>query len=521
MSEDVFYTLLIVGLLSLLGFVGDRIFQKTGIPDVLLLLLIGTFIGPYLGLVNLEQISLITPYFGTLVLIFILFDGGLELDFNVILRQFLPVMVLVLLSIITVMGGVASLTIYYFDWHWLPSLILACFLANISGAIVLPVVNGLAIDEDDKSILKLEAAASDVLVILLFVTLMSILEALGTDGGISTFSPRETLSQLAGSFSIAIVIGSAIGTLWILALNRIYRYQHNYMATLGMMLMLYSVSEFLGASGMMAVLFFGIVLANSQRFGHFFNIKEIHYWPHEMKHLHTTFSFLLRTFFLIYIGFFLSAEMLDFSFLKVGILIIAILVIMRGITGVLFARIFKKGKLTTLAVISMLPRGLAVAALATVPGQKVDSMMAERTMAIKETQIEIDRIQENLVVTEDLKKNAQLKNESKEYEKLTKKEIELSANRHLTRLAIAGHETVIGKLSDIKKSTDTFILFAPLSILVTNILMTLGCFYIKKQRPSVPKTQNNSLGESQMMPAESLSIAARPVQRPENPEIES
>ena len=496
MNENVIYTLLVVGLLAALGFLGDRVFQKTGVPDVLLLLLIGTLIGPYLGLIDLNKLSLITPYFGTLVLIFILFDGGLELDFNVILKQLLPVMVLVVLSITTVMVAVASITMNYYDWHWLPSLILASFLSNISGAIVLPVVNRLAIKDEDKSILKLEAAASDVLVILLFVTLMSLLIALGREGDTTKFSPRQTLNTLAGSFSIAIVIGSVTGTAWMVVLNRIYRYQHNYMATLGMLLMLYSASEFLGASGMMAVLFFGIVLANSAKFGHFFNIKEIRFTPHEMKHLHATFSFLLRTFFLIYIGFFLSADMLEVKFLKMGLFIVAMLVVVRCFTGIVFSWIFKKDSLTSLAVISMLPRGLAVAALATAPGQAVDEMLLEKQLIVTEVQSEVKLIEDKLDNIRESKLGAQEKGNVNEIEKLTKKEIDLSASLRLEKLKVATHESIVGKLTEIKRSTDSFILFAPLSILVTNLLMTIGCFLIKRQSATTDTTNDSNEPQS-------------------------
>ena len=502
MNEDIIYTLLVVGLLAILGFLGDRMFQKTGVPDVLLLLLVGTLIGPFFGLIDLNKLSNITPYFGTLVLIFILFDGGLELDFNVILKQLFPVIILVVLSIVTVMVSVASITINYYDWHWLPSLILASFLSNISGAIVLPVVNHLAIKEEDKSILKLEAAASDVLVILLFVTFMSLLMAMGTEGETTTFSPRQTLNTLAGSFSIAIVIGSVAGTFWMVVLNRIYRFQHNYMATLGMLLMLYSFSEFLGASGMMAVLFFGIVLANSAKFGHFFNIKEIRFTPHEMKHLHATFSFLLKTFFLIYIGFFLSADMLEGKFLKMGLLIIVALVVGRCFTGIIFSWIFKKDGLTKLAVITILPRGLAVAALATAPGMAVDKMIFEKQEIISKLQSEVKVIEDKLGKIKNSKLKAQKLEDLNKVEKLTKKEIDLSASRNLEKSKVANREIIVSNLIEIKRSTDTFILFAPLSILVTNILMTLGCFLIKRRSSNATDSPTDTDTFEQQTPIE-------------------
>lgn len=480
MNDEVLYGLLVAGGLSILGFLGLRLFHRTGIPDVLLLLGAGTLIGPVFHLVQVEQLSSVTPYFGTLALVFILFYGGLELDFSLVLKRALPVLFLVLVSVGTVIAGVSLLLIHVWNWHWLPATLIATLLANTSGAIVLPVISRLAIGEDDKTVLKLEAAASDVLVILIFVTLMSLMQA-QISGSEAEFSARATLGTLAGSFSIAIVIGTVAGVAWILVLNKISKLQHNYFATLGLLLVLYSFTEFLGASGMMSVLFFGLVLANSRRFGQLFNVTEIQYTPNELKHLHGTFSFLIRTFFLVYIGLFLSARVFDPSFVGVGLAIMGLLVLSRLLTAGLYSLVFRRPKVTRLAVTAMLPRGLAVAALAMVPGQAVKA-------SLEKSQPEHVRFESGLAdaraqqkaIREELDQ-ATGADAAATREALIKRELEISSVILSTSEEISKSKPKLEKLKRFESNTKQFDLFGTLSILVTNILMTLGCFWVQKE----------------------------------------
>ncbi len=480
MQDTVIYSLLVCGALALLGFLGDRLFQRTGVPDVLLLLLVGILIGPVSGLVDPSQLSKVTPFFGTLALLFILFDGGLEMDFDEILRQFLPVIVLTLLSILTVMIGLSAVLIYGFGWHWLPALILSTFLSNVSGPIVLSVVNRLSIPEEDKGIIKLEAAVSDVIVIIVFVTFVSMLQVIGADGGRAEVDVRAALGKLAGSFSVAIVIGTLVGAGWMAVLNRIHALRHNYMATLGMLLMLYSVSEYLGASGMMAVLFFGIVLANSRKFGQFFNMTGVRFDQEKLKHFHTTFSFFIRTFFLIYIGFFISADMFRPDFLLVGWVTVGILLVSRIVSAALFTAAFRKPRITGWAAAAMLPRGLAVAALAAVPGQEVDRMVLERETALHAETQNLAVRQKEMAALEPERERLQKADDAAGLSGLRERELNLAAEAHASKTAAGRHETVLSALRQMQQWTGLFVLFASLCILVTNVLMTFGCFIVQR-----------------------------------------
>lgn len=70
--------LLITGLL-ILGTLGEAIFSRTGIPDIIWLVSAGILAGPVLDLVSADMLRPILPFFGAFALVTILSSGGLRL----------------------------------------------------------------------------------------------------------------------------------------------------------------------------------------------------------------------------------------------------------------------------------------------------------------------------------------------------------------------------------------------------------------------------------------------------------
>ena len=78
--------LLTAGVVILLGVAGEAFFKKTGIPDVVFLMILGVLIGPVLGIIGPDAVIQIVPYFAALALIIIMFDGGLNLDIKHVVK---------------------------------------------------------------------------------------------------------------------------------------------------------------------------------------------------------------------------------------------------------------------------------------------------------------------------------------------------------------------------------------------------------------------------------------------------
>src|SRR5579864_1698184 len=78
----------LLGGLLVLAFGANRLFRWTRIPDVVVLMGTGILIGPVLHWAKADQFKDVTHAFGTLALILILFEGGLDLNIRETISHF-------------------------------------------------------------------------------------------------------------------------------------------------------------------------------------------------------------------------------------------------------------------------------------------------------------------------------------------------------------------------------------------------------------------------------------------------
>ena len=86
MNLNLFFAML--GGLLVLAFVANRLVRFTGGPDVIILMFTGVLIGPVLHWIDREIFRGATHGFGSLALMLILFEGGLDLKLREILSHF-------------------------------------------------------------------------------------------------------------------------------------------------------------------------------------------------------------------------------------------------------------------------------------------------------------------------------------------------------------------------------------------------------------------------------------------------
>ena len=78
--EDI--KLITIGLIVFASNLFSALFNKTKIPDVLPLTLIGIFLGPVFGILHPEEFGFIGEILGPIALILMLFDGGSHFQIN-------------------------------------------------------------------------------------------------------------------------------------------------------------------------------------------------------------------------------------------------------------------------------------------------------------------------------------------------------------------------------------------------------------------------------------------------------
>jgi len=229
--------------------------------------------------------------------------------------------------------------------------------------VVIPLVKQLAIGEESKTALILESALTDV---LSFVGVLACIQIFSS----GRVDVAYTIGSIVSSFVLATITGVLGALVWSRVLTLIRHIQNSIFTTPAFVFVIYGLSEVLGFSGAMAVLAFGITLANVELFQGFLMRKILGGAGHKLNHTEIVFlseiTFLLKTFFFVYIGFSIIYD--DLWSIFYGVLLTAALYVAR----LFVAKFASPGSATGFdkSIISiMTPKGLAAAVLATIPAQ--------------------------------------------------------------------------------------------------------------------------------------------------------
>lgn len=372
MEVYVFFAML--GAIIFLGFIGDLVFKRTNIPDVIWLILFGVLIGPVYKMVQIEAIESVAPAFITFALIFILFEGALHLKFREIFKGMYGGSMLAIVNFsisALVIAGIA----YLFGFSMVQSALLGTILGGTSSAVVIPIVKRLNIAKPTITTLSLESAISDVLCI---VGTLAVLEV----HSLGVLDLPNFLNGLFDSFVVALFIGGAAGYVWLKILKFVSQHTKSYMITIAALLIVYSFTQYIGSSGAMACLAFGLVLGNSRKILEATGDDEATSSTIKSSEMffYEEISFLVKTFFFVYLG-----MLLEFSTPTPYIIAGIIVVCLYFIRPVSTISLGSKLSVDDRAIVdSLIPKGLAAAVLvqiATRNGGIETALLSEVVMA--------------------------------------------------------------------------------------------------------------------------------------------
>jgi len=355
--------LILLGLIIYTGFGGTLLFEKTKIPDLLLLIFIGIVIGFIFDISSADgKLTSIAPYFGSLALIIILFEGGLHLDIQMVLKQLKATLILVITVFLLSMFGIAIIYYLATDYGIYQGLLLGSILGCTSGAIVIPVVQQLNISKDMKTLLVLEASVVDAFAVVFTMTLLT----LSSESHVQITHIGKALFD---GVTNAILISMAAGFLWLKVMTKMQGKPLIYMLTFAAMVLIYAGVEYIDGSGAIAVLIFGMILSNGNMIISIYHKKKgIKNYSQlisglettEIKGIHQEISFFTRTFFFVFLGLIISFNNLTLwvIFFSIGILFV---LIATRFASVLFLSSGKNPMtfINKITIWSMMPRGLA------------------------------------------------------------------------------------------------------------------------------------------------------------------
>jgi cell volume regulation protein A len=360
---EVALTVLFLGILIFLGNLLNRLFTLTKIPDLLFLIGIGLVIGPVLGLVTPASFGIVGPIFTTVTLAIILFEGGLHLRVETIRESLNCTIVLTLASFSVTMLLTTGVLYYGGFLTFLPALMLGAIVGGTSSAVVIPMIEFLHLRKDSGAILSLESGVTDVLCIIVLLTILDVYQ-------LGTVDLRITAGKLIASLLMAVILGVLGGVFWSTIYDRLGTIKSIFL-TPAFLFIIYGVVDMLGYSGAIAALAFGITLGNLDSFNlsRFFssaqNISQVELTPTEKVFLAQLVQ-LLKTFFFIYIGLSIEFSSTE-SFVIGGAVVLALFAIRIILVYISVPRSVPVWDASVIAI--MIPRGLAAAVLAAIPFQ--------------------------------------------------------------------------------------------------------------------------------------------------------
>jgi cell volume regulation protein A len=209
--------------------------------------------------------------------------------------------------------------------------------------------------------LSLESAVTDILAtVVVFVLIETIVSGQQLDAGmVGIFTLRSVLTGL--------LLGFGVGIPWLFVYSKLSNAAHVSMLTLGMLFVLYFLARSLGESGALTCLVFGLMLGNRQFFAkilRFKKIEQVVLMP-ATDPFHERITFLVRSFFFVFVGLLASFGQIEFIIVGIGIAV-ALFVSRIGVTKITI-RPTKFLPFDRLVTTFMMPRGLAAAVLATLP----------------------------------------------------------------------------------------------------------------------------------------------------------
>ena len=357
MAITTFFT--VAGILIFIGFIGEWIFEKTNIPDVIWLMLLGIGVGQFIKITDNAAVTQLAPIFTTFALIFILFEGAINIDIRKLLKGMAGGGSLSILNFFLSMIIVA-IVMMVIGWSFLEGLLLGAIIGGVSSAVIIPMTKKIHVKPNTALVLTFESAISDVLCIVGTLTILNIMI-------LQSFSFSAVVQKIMYSFGIAIFVGVVGGLAWVKLDKMMEKVSKSYMTTIAAILLLYSFVEFLESNGAIAALAFGIIVGNSKRIFSFLDSSREYKMTPSEKFFFAEISFFVKTFFFFYLG--MIINLTDIPLILLGLLLTLLLFLIRPVAVSIANRKNKLRDRDRVFMEILTPKGLAAAVLAQLPAQ--------------------------------------------------------------------------------------------------------------------------------------------------------
>lgn len=314
------------------GLIVGKLTEKPRIPDVAAYLLYGILIGPVLlNWVSQPSQSQVNQFLLNVGAALILFDGGRGVQFSVLKKVWLSIVMLATVGVLVAAATMAVASHYLLGIPWIVSILLGSVIASTDPATLIPVFKRVPIFPKLRQTVESESAFNDATGAVLVFTVLSIMSA---GGRVAWYSP---IASFLHSALIGLVAGLVLGllSLWLVS-RKGWGVFHEYGSIVMLVAALasFQLANVLNASGFMAVFTAGMVTGNGQAFGW----KFADHTEENIHHFSNAMTLIMRMLIFVLLG-----TQVDFRLvaehLWMGLLLVAIfMVVARPLT--VFSSVF-------------------------------------------------------------------------------------------------------------------------------------------------------------------------------------
>ncbi len=348
---NAYVAVIATSLIIIFSYLFNLIANKTNIPSVLLLILLGLgmkYGAEVLGIPVGDNLIPVLEILGIVGLTMIVLEAALDLELTadrwpIIWKSFF----VALIALIAAALAGAYIIQYAYGGSFFICLVYAVPLAIISSAIVIPSVGGLK-DEHTREFMVYEATFSDILGIMFFYFLL---------GNVNTESTTAIVWSVVSNIFLTIGLSVVLSYGLVLLFQKLDTHVKLFLL-IAVLLLLYSVGKLFHLSSLIIILIFGLVLNNFKLF--FFgklkrlvNARAVSSILNNFRLITMESAFVVRTFFFVIFGMTITiATILD---AKVAMVSGSLLLLIFGLRFILLKIFIRKDILPQLFIA---PRGL-------------------------------------------------------------------------------------------------------------------------------------------------------------------
>ncbi|MEK6876361.1 MAG: cation:proton antiporter [Nanoarchaeota archaeon] len=318
--------ILILGIVILVGFLGNFFFNKTRIPESVFLMLIGVLLGPVFNVVSGKFFIDNASFLISLALVVVLLDSGLTLKISKTLKNAPTALIFTILVMISTVAIVSAVTVLFFDWPLINGIFLGIIGSGTTTITITHLVEKLSVGKNTRTLLILESVVNDITLI----TAVSILIAFVLSGSGKASIFKVIFNELV----ISVILGLVFALIWAYVfLKYIHGNKLAYVFTLGIAFIIFDGVEFFGFNGAIAVLIFSLVLGNysvlvSKLKAYSKILAPIKADISIVRGINTEITFIMRTLFFVFLG-----VIFNTSVIKWGILLFVLIIVVAEVVS--------------------------------------------------------------------------------------------------------------------------------------------------------------------------------------------